>query len=131
MPTYDYVCAACAHAFEYFQSLSDKLLRNCPACGKRKLERQFGTGIGVVFKGSGFYETDYKRAGQPGPKTEATSDSSGSKDGKDSKSKPNSEGAPSGGEGKSGSASDAKGDKADKSAPPPKSKGDGKRGSRS
>jgi len=80
MPTYDYVCAACDHAFEHFQSISDKLLRTCPQCKKRRLERQFGTGIGVVFKGSGFYETDYKRSGSEGGDTgkkSADSDKSG------------------------------------------------------
>ena len=88
MPTYDYVCQACGHTLEHFQSISDKLLRTCPACGKRKLERQFGTGIGVVFKGSGFYETDYKRAGagksdgkQPGAQKRADSEATGKSEG--------------------------------------------------
>lgn len=60
MPTYDYVCEACDHAFEEFQSITAKSLRKCPECGKNKLKRLIGTGSGVIFKGSGFYETDYR-----------------------------------------------------------------------
>ncbi len=70
MPTYDYRCRSCEHTFEHFQGISDPLLRKCPECGRRTLERLFGTGAGVVFKGSGFYETDYKRSGKP-PKEDA------------------------------------------------------------
>ena len=55
MPTYDYVCDACGHKFELFQSINDKLLKKCPECKKSKLRRLFGTGAAVVFKGSGFY----------------------------------------------------------------------------
>ena len=60
MPTYDYECDACGHTFELFQSISDSVKRKCPACSKLKLRRLFGTGAAVVFKGSGFYETDYR-----------------------------------------------------------------------
>jgi len=60
MPTYDYVCDACDHEFELFQQMSDPVKRKCPECGKLKLRRLFGTGAAVVFKGSGFYETDYR-----------------------------------------------------------------------
>ena len=60
MPTYDYECDACGHAFELFQSISDSIKRKCPECGKSKLRRLFGTGAAVVFKGSGFYQTDYR-----------------------------------------------------------------------
>lgn len=63
MPTYDYLCEACSHQFEEFQSMSDKTLRKCPKCGKNALKRLIGSGGGVIFKGSGFYETDYKRSG--------------------------------------------------------------------
>lgn len=76
MPTYDYVCAACGHAFEHFQSMSSKRLRKCPECGERKLDRLVGSGAGVIFKGSGFYETDYKRAGTPPPASESGDTSS-------------------------------------------------------
>jgi putative FmdB family regulatory protein len=61
VPTYDYVCDACQHAFDHFQSMSSEHLRKCPACGKRKLRRLIGSGAGVIFKGGGFYETDYKK----------------------------------------------------------------------
>jgi putative FmdB family regulatory protein len=60
MPTYDYVCAACGHALEVFQSMSEPPKRKCPACGRNKLERRIGAGAGFLFKGSGFYLTDYR-----------------------------------------------------------------------
>lgn len=60
MPTYDYVCDACDHEFELFQQISDRVKKKCPECGKLRLRRLFGTGAAVVFKGSGFYETDYR-----------------------------------------------------------------------
>lgn len=60
MPTYDYRCTACKHAFERFQSMKDAPLRKCPECGKNALERLIGTGAAVLFKGSGFYQTDYR-----------------------------------------------------------------------
>jgi len=60
MPTYDYVCRGCGHEFELFQSMSEPVKRKCPRCGENRLERLFGTGAGIIFKGSGFYETDYR-----------------------------------------------------------------------
>lgn len=60
MPTYDYECDACQHTFELFQSIKDSHKRKCPECGRLKLRRLFGTGAAVMFKGSGFYETDYR-----------------------------------------------------------------------
>lgn len=60
MPTYEYACDACGHSFEEFQSITADPLRQCPACRKRKLRRLIGTGAGVIFKGSGFYQTDYR-----------------------------------------------------------------------
>jgi putative FmdB family regulatory protein len=60
MPTYEYRCAACRHEFEEFQSMSAKALKKCPSCGKNALERLIGTGAALVFKGSGFYQTDYR-----------------------------------------------------------------------
>jgi putative FmdB family regulatory protein len=60
MPTYDYVCRSCGHAFEEFQSITAKPLKQCPACDARALQRLIGTGAGVLFKGSGFYQTDYR-----------------------------------------------------------------------
>ncbi|MCZ6654937.1 MAG: zinc ribbon domain-containing protein [Planctomycetota bacterium] len=62
MPTYDYQCEACDHAFEEYQSITAKPIRKCPSCGQRKLVRLIGTGGGVIFKGSGFYQTDYRSA---------------------------------------------------------------------
>ena len=63
MPTYDYRCDACGHQLEAFQSMTAKPLRKCPECGKQKLKRLIGTGAGIIFKGSGFYETDYRSEG--------------------------------------------------------------------
>ncbi len=60
MPTYEYRCEACRHEFESFQSITAKPLKKCPQCGKSKLKRLIGTGAGIIFKGSGFYETDYR-----------------------------------------------------------------------
>lgn len=60
MPTYDYRCSSCGHEFEEFQSMSAKALVKCPECGKNSLERLIGIGAGVLFKGGGFYETDYR-----------------------------------------------------------------------
>ena len=60
MPTYDYECSACGHVFEEFQSMSEKHLKKCPKCKKSSLHRLLGAGSGVIFKGSGFYQTDYK-----------------------------------------------------------------------
>ena len=60
MPTYEYKCADYGYTFEKFQSMKDKLVRKCPACGG-KVQRLIGGGAGVIFKGSGFYATDYAR----------------------------------------------------------------------
>jgi putative FmdB family regulatory protein len=60
MPTYEYRCEACGHQFEHFQSISSPRLQVCPKCNKKKLNRLIGTGAGVIFKGSGFYATDYR-----------------------------------------------------------------------
>ena len=60
MPTYDYRCAACGHELETFQSINEPALRKCPKCGKSKLERLIGSGAGFLFKGGGFYQTDYR-----------------------------------------------------------------------
>ena len=89
MPTYDYHCDACEHEFEHFQSIKEDALKDCPSCGKPKLRRLFGTGAAIVFKGSGFYQTDYrsesykKRAAEDKPsdstaKSETKSDSGSS-----------------------------------------------------
>jgi putative FmdB family regulatory protein len=60
MPTYEYRCDACEHNFDEFQSFSEEPLKKCPKCGRNRLRRVFGTGAAVLFKGSGFYQTDYR-----------------------------------------------------------------------
>jgi putative FmdB family regulatory protein len=63
MPTYDYKCENCGHTFETFQSIKADPLTKCPSCGEEKLKRLIGAGAGLIFKGSGFYLTDYKNTG--------------------------------------------------------------------
>jgi putative FmdB family regulatory protein len=65
MPTYDYECNACGHTLEALQSMTEPKLTRCPHCGKDALARLIGSGSGVIFKGSGFYETDYKKKDSP------------------------------------------------------------------
>ena len=60
MPTYDYQCANCGHKFEKFQSMSSPPVKKCPQCGENTVKRLIGIGAGVIFKGGGFYETDYR-----------------------------------------------------------------------
>jgi putative FmdB family regulatory protein len=62
MPTYDYACGECHHTFEVFEGLHAQGLRECPRCGRKQARRLIGIGAGLVFKGSGFYVTDYKRS---------------------------------------------------------------------
>ena len=62
MPTYDYECTACDHKWEDFHSIKAKPKRKCPECGKLKAKRVIGPGAGIIFKGSGFYQTDYRSA---------------------------------------------------------------------
>ena len=59
MPTYEYKCTKCGHRFEIFQSMKDEPLTTCPVC-KGKIKRLIGAGAGPIFKGTGFYQTDYK-----------------------------------------------------------------------
>ncbi len=76
MPTYQYLCEGCGHEFERFQSITAGTLRKCPACSKMRLNRLIGAGGAIIFKGSGFYQTDYRsesyKAGEKNakPKTE-------------------------------------------------------------
>ncbi|HVT72315.1 MAG TPA: FmdB family zinc ribbon protein [Lacunisphaera sp.] len=74
MPTYDYICAKCGHELEVFQSMKEAPLKVCPACHRRSLKRKVGGGAGLIFKGSGFYITDYKKkpAEKPAEKPAAT-----------------------------------------------------------
>ena len=60
MPTYDYECDACKHKWEEFHSIKAEPTKKCPECGKKKAKRLIGTGAGIIFKGSGFYQTDYR-----------------------------------------------------------------------
>lgn len=60
MPTYDYECSACEHRFELFQSITAKPIRKCPQCGEMTVRRLIGSGGAIIFKGSGFYQTDYR-----------------------------------------------------------------------
>ena len=91
MPTYDYLCDACEHEFELFQSISEAVKRKCPECGKLKLRRLFGTGAAIVFKGSGFYQTDYRsdsyKKGAAADKKASESKESKSSDGNSASSK--------------------------------------------
>lgn len=77
MPTYDYTCKQCGHRFEAFQSMKDPLLTTCPQCATESLQRLIGAGAGLVFKGSGFYLTDYKKSGST-PATASSSNTNGS-----------------------------------------------------
>ena len=99
MPTYDYECDACGHKFEQFQSIKDEPLTKCPECKKKKLRRLFGTGAAIVFKGSGFYQTDYRSEGYK--KSAAADKPSGESSGA-SKSKSDSGGKADGGKKSSG-----------------------------
>lgn len=69
MPTYEYSCAHCGKDFEVFQSMKDEPVKVCACCGKKgKVRRKIGGGAGLIFKGSGFYITDYKKSGSSGAK---------------------------------------------------------------
>jgi len=104
MPTYEYECPDCGHTFERFQSITAKPVRTCPACKKRKVRRLIGAGAALIFRGSGFYATDYRSSEY---KSEAKADSSASsssssdssdKSSKSSKSSDSSKGSSSSGE---------------------------------
>ena len=110
MPTYEYECSKCGHHFEQFQSMKDAPLKQCPKCKKAGLKRLIGAGAGLIFKGTGFYITDYK-------KTPAKKEGG---EGKSGESKP-SEGKSGGGESKGGE-SKAGESKAPAAAPKPASK---------
>jgi len=69
MPTYEYLCTKCGHEMEAFQSMKDEPLKSCPACKRRALKRKVGGGAGLIFKGTGFYITDYKK--KSGSKSDA------------------------------------------------------------
>jgi putative FmdB family regulatory protein len=102
MPTYDYECDNCGHTFEIFQSITEAVKKKCPECRKLRLRRLFGTGAALVFKGSGFYQTDYrsesykkaaaadKKAASGGDSKDKSTDKKKSSEKKSSGSKPDS-----------------------------------------
>ena len=79
MPTYEYECSKCGHRFEVFQSMSDEPKKRCPKC-RSKVRRLIGTGAGMIFKGSGFYVTDYRSDSYKEQKKKESGDSSHAKD---------------------------------------------------
>ena len=122
MPTYEYKCNACGHRFEKFQSITAAPIKKCPECGKNKVQRLIGTGAGLIFKGSGFYITDYRDSGY---KDKAKAESGG-----DGKSESKTEGKPetksdtkaeTGADSKSATKAETKPDAVAKPAPPPAS----------
>lgn len=89
MPTYDYECKSCRHTWEAFQSIKADPIKKCPECGKNQARRVIGPGAGIIFKGSGFYITDYRsdsykkaasadKAASDGPKSEGAKSDAGS-----------------------------------------------------
>lgn len=124
MPTYDYRCENCGHEFEEFQSITAKPLTKCPSCGKPKLQRLIGAGGGVIFKGTGFYQTDYrsdsyKKAAES--ETKAASDAAKPAEGAaPAKDQPKPGGAPAAAsDGKASGAAAAGGKPAESAATPP------------
>ena len=83
MPTYDYLCKACGERLELYQSMSEAPKRKCPKCARMSLERQIGAGAGFLFKGGGFYQTDYRseswKAGEKKESGATASDGGGAK----------------------------------------------------
>jgi len=88
MPTYDYQCQACGHDWELYQSMKDSPVTHCPKCKKKKAKRLLGLGAGIIFKGTGFYETDYKK--KSGNEKKESSGDSGSSESKKPTDKSNS-----------------------------------------
>jgi putative FmdB family regulatory protein len=118
MPTYDYECDACDHRFELYQSIVAEPEKKCPKCKKLKLRRLIGTGAAVVFKGSGFYQTDYRSDSY---KKSAAADS------KSTSSEPKSESSSASTDSKSPATTAAKVDSKPAAASDPKPKGKGKK----
>jgi len=117
MPTYEYKCNACGNKFEKFQSITAAPIRRCPACGKDKAQRLIGTGAGMIFKGSGFYITDY-RSDSYKEKAKAEGGSS------DSKSTDSSDAKPSSSDSKPATKAESKPGSKTESKPAPKKKTD-------
>jgi putative FmdB family regulatory protein len=131
MPTYEYKCEACGHAFEKFQSIKAGPIRKCPNCGKMKVKKLISKGAGLIFKGSGFYITDYRSEGY---KDQAKAESGGGETKTDSKepvksdaksgAKPTADTASTTTESKSGAKSAAKTESKSESKPVEPSKSD-------
>jgi putative FmdB family regulatory protein len=115
MPTYDYECDACEHAWELFQKITDDPVKKCPECGKKKARRLFGTGAAIMFKGSGFYETDYRSESYKKSADKDKKAAEGSSDSKDDSKKSDSK------------KSESKADSTKKSESKPKSDGGSKK----
>jgi putative FmdB family regulatory protein len=96
MPTYEYKCEACGNEFEQFQSITAAPTKKCPKCGKNKVKRLISTGAGLIFKGSGFYITDYRSEGYKSAEKSDTSAAGGgeSKESKGAENKPATEAKP-------------------------------------
>lgn len=92
MPTYEYRCEGCDHKWEEFQSITSKPTRKCPKCKKLKAERIISAGGGIIFRGSGFYQTDYRsesyKKGAEAAQKATDGGSSSGKTGSDSKASP-------------------------------------------
>jgi putative FmdB family regulatory protein len=114
MPTYEYECSACGEKFEVFQSISAKPLKKCSQCGKSAAKRLISAGAGVIFKGSGFYETDYRSDSY---KAAAKSESSSSDTSKPAE---NAKASPAASHDKAAKSSDSAPSAEAKSAPVPK-----------
>ena len=84
MPTYEYECLKCGYKFEEFQNMTDEPLKVCPRCGG-KLQRLIGTGAGIIFKGKGFYQTDYKSTASKREEKKSTEESKSKGESKDEK----------------------------------------------
>ena len=72
MPTYSYVCDACGHQFDRLQTITEEPIKACPVCQQRQVRRRIGAGIGLIFKGTGFYLTDYARKNIPDKQVTST-----------------------------------------------------------
>jgi putative FmdB family regulatory protein len=126
MPTYEYICPKCGHEFDLFQSMNDAPIKRCPKCKKLGVKRLIGKGAGLIFKGSGFYITDYRKT--PFPK-EGGEGKAGAGEGKPTGGEakaPGGEGKSGGGDGKSAAGDGKSGGGEAKPADPPKSSSDAK-----
>ncbi len=94
MPTYDYKCDACGAAFERFQPITSAPIKKCPTCGKNKVRRLIGPGAGLIFKGSGFYITDYRSEGYKNDAKQGESGGASTESKADAKSDAKSDGKP-------------------------------------